>query len=560
MQNQVGNQVFLSYHHDDQPTISSMAKRLREEGIAVEYYTTIGPYEEFHSKISSMINNADIVVALIDNNYLSDFVCLDQLVRAHDREKPIFAFVKADDKPKLPYFISDDKQIKYQPKHFEKKLEDLAKAIHDYSPNIWMQQIFKGLRGLCDSVQNKKDALVHQQNYLVHLVKNFEEEFTTMLGSIDFKIELGLEKNFLTRATPIFHNGDEIYAVSIVDVSNFWINPDNIRMAGEYIESQCGKKVVRLFIFTAPDQLNKFRNVLQANYNAYGRDQGGVFIMSMDNYYSFMKEKKLPFIKDPRKEDFGVLVFNNEKLKRQEHLLAILTATFLEFRSFNPKALSSDPMMKFVDEMKSLLTIKEGQFGTDFNILRWSDKYSENLSEYSAVLETLFSRHEQEAIHMVFVKGDETIGDILLDVQNKFYKHRAELGMTEIWVNKILKVNARDGKYGGVLNVGDGKYDYLFVMRFPNRDALERYYSHTFHSQYRETLYAAIMPAVQQKYQQADGLIQDKDGLCPAVVDIFHEVESMMSPEYICRYDTTRYDPISNIVLQPGIPIVKYNW
>jgi len=498
---------------------------------------------------------------LIDNKYLSDFVCLDQLVRAHDRGKPIFAFVKADDKPKLPYFISDDKQIKYQPRHFENKLENLAKDIHDYSPNIWMQQILKGLRSLCDSVQNKKDTLVHQQNYLVDLVKNIEEEFSTMLGSIDFKIELGLEKNFLTRATPIFRGGDEIYAVSIADVSNFWINTDIIRMAEEYIDSQSGKKVVRLFVFTSPDQLNKFRNVLQANYNAYGRDQGGVFVMSMDNYNSFMKEKELPFLKDPRKEDFGVLVFNNENLKRQEHLLARLTATFLEFRSFNPKALSSGPVMKVADKMKSLLTtIKEGQLGTEFNILRWSDKYSNNLSEYSAVLEKLFSRQEQEALHMVFVKGDETIGDILLDVQNKFYKHRDELGMTEIWVNKILKVQAQDGRYGGALHIGDGKYDYLFVMKFPNRATLERYYSHTFHSEYRETLYTAIEPAVEKMYQQAHELIQEKGVLSPEVIDIFHKIEKAMSPEHICRYDTTRYDPIYNIVLQPGIPVAKCNW
>jgi hypothetical protein len=559
--------VFISYSRNDSAAMMAVKAGLSNDD-RIEVRCDVQDIEHgspVHREISNMINWSDMVVPIITTDWLSSHETRDELVRAHERRKYIVPLVQEqtinNENNRIPHFLIDENQIRFDARTIDYAIEKLIKTTVKYRDKKWQQKIFHDIRSIGDSTIEKRKAFLYQQSYASRIIRNAKDELRSILSDGPFEIEIGLEKNFLNRAVPIFDASKKIYAISIADISSFWIDRKNTELAYDYIRRQTGKEVYRLFVFSTPEQVVSFKNVLQANHRTYGGKSGGVFICSYDTYHSFISSIAThgKFFRDIHREDFGVLVFNPEQ-EEKEYVEAILDEYALKFRPFSPKNVAKSSRLQFMRAMENLSLIDEGGFGTEFDIYRWNDDTYDKADVLASVLSILFNEECSEVYHYVFIRGDEAVGRVLQELRLKFCKQKEDLHISKVNVFKTTEVMAIDGNYGGVLRVGFdelSEFNYVLYVEFEDKDALKHYYNHPIHSVERELLYVEINPDVEPLYHQARAVQKSKGTACSEVRDLYQQIEEKMK-FYLFRLDIQRRIPFSYMAELHGIAIGEY--
>lgn len=561
--------VFVSYSRKDNPLLIAL-KSVLENGdeIHVRIDTQdISAGEGVHKKIGNIIDWSDIVIPIITENWLKSHETRDELIRAHERRKHIIPLV--DDLVFnntlvcLPHYLIDGNQIRFNNNTLVDCLEKLKKSVITYKSNKWKQKIYHDLGTIGRYVFEKNDSMLYQNEYTKSLIKSTKVELKSVLSGNSFEIEIGLEKNFLNRVLPIFHKADKIYAISIADISSFWISKEDEALTIKFIESQGNKEVYRLFVFSNPEQVVKYKNVLQANFEAYGRGKGGVFICSYKAYIKFIESivSHNVFLRDIHQEDFAIFVFKSDCIVgHDEHVEGILDSNALKFRSFSLNEIKSSSRIQFMRAMENLGTIECGKYSTDYNIYRWCYELYDKEFVFEEVLSRLFDEEHEQILHYLFIRGDDSVGIVLQELCRKFRNSRKDLRISDVNVYDVTGVNAIDGNFGGLIKTGFDdaeQYNYMLIVEFEDIRALEHYYNHKTHSVEREILYKAINPDVENLYCQANAMLKYKDSSYNRLRELYNEIEESMK-KYIFRIDVKKSISFSYLTRLKGVSIGRY--
>jgi hypothetical protein len=406
--------------------------------------------------------------------------------------------------------------------------------------------------------------MLYQQEYSKALIESSGKELKDVLAHNSFEIEIGLEKNFLNRALPVFSSAKKIYAVSVADVSSFWVSESNKALTLKFLDAQKNDEVYRLFVFSSPEQVVKYKNVLQANYRAYGASGGGVFICSYETYIKFMESFKSQniFIRENNQQDFGVFIFGSTILGGEdEYVEGILDSNALRFRAFNLTDIKSTSYLQFMRAMENLSTVECGKYSSDYEIYRWCPNLYEDPLLFANVLSRLFDEAHDQIYHYLFIKGNEKVGEVLHQLCCKFRDHKKDLRITEANVYKTTAVNAIDGNYGGVIRIGGidfEHYNYIFIVEFEDKKALEHYYNHKLHSAEREILYKSINSDVIPLYDKINTILKYKDISYNKMIEIYAQIEEVMKP-FVLRIDIQKSMPLAYMCMQKGVPVGDFN-
>lgn len=342
------------------------------------------------------------------------------------------------------------------------------------------------------------------------------------------------ENDFLKRVKALYEGVNAVYAVTLSSISDFWTSDDDKRLIIEYLKTHIGKKIYRLFVFESPYDLAKYSEVLEANYQAYGRE-GGVFIVSMDYYVTVLVPKFADLDANDRfiKQDFGIWEYDNISI------LAMLKDLKLSFeRVENSETL----ILKNVN----ISNFKSIFFTNDERIIKWDNR----IKDIGKVAEKLFTEdvtYVGTVTHLVKLKHPEkevleqiTHSIVRLDdIQRMAIKKGISISFLteEPWWGRNLQSIGKvrpfiDGKYGGVLHC-DNEYEYILIVRLPSIDDLKKWYSLDDHSDIRETVYCQLVKELEDNYRLLKLLDNDLEK-----ADGFSEIERTINKSsYLKRSD-----------------------
>lgn len=553
--------VFLSYNHSN--------KKLREKlellipkfcpgtDVVTDENATRG--KELHKEISKIVNSSHIVIPIITSEWLSSNETRDELVRAHERRKHMICFMFSDDfktNDDLPFYLRDALRVHFTNDNIDEKIRELCDGINNYT-HTWKREIFDDIRILGDYLDEYENSETYKMEHLRDALRRARSEVSQIVHKDGFKRKVSYEDNFLRTASPYFRAAKSIAAISIAEVATFWDDPEVHDSVNNYLEQQSSpnQNVVRLFVFSNPVEANYFKNILQANYRAYGKNGGGVFLCSRDAYTNILLEisRDRNFLRLIEDRDFGVLTY---KADSDEHnVSAILDAQELAFETLTQNTGYYNSYESFLSYMQSLLRIQEGEAGGESPCLRWSNDFYKYPDRFSKGLEKIFHNEYGPILHLVLVKSNkknyEEVKECLHLLKAKFESEEEELDVRSIWLRERKDIFAHDGRFLGRL-ITNKVYDFVLGLEFENEKALQNYYQHKMHSVEREILYITLDKDIKSSFDRLNKL-QNKHGTETEIEQVFSEIEKTMK-KHLIRIDVRLHEKIENIVKLKGVP------
>jgi len=557
--------IFLSYNHSNKNLREKLELEIPKnlKGIKIITDENAVRGKQLHKEISKLVNQSHIIVPIITKDWLKSNETRDELVRAHERRKYIICFLASEDIEdynELPFYLRDALRIQFNSNDLDLKIRELCDAIDNFS-ETWKREVFDHIRVLGDYLDNYVDGEPYKIDHLSEAIKKARGEVSQIVHKNLFKRRISYEDNFLRTAIPYYKAAKTISAVSIADISTFWEDPDVHDSVDNYLQLQSSDEqtVVRLFVFKNPVKANSFKNILQANYRAYGKNGGGVFLCSYKSYKKLLPDISTDraFLRSIDGRDFGVLTYNFDNPKRI--LSAILDAQELVFEKLSPEEGSYNSFESFSLYLNSLLRIPEGEF--QHNCLRWSNDFYKDQVLLSEGLKNVFPDESGPILHLLMIDSSNQnhteLKNFLHSIKSKFEKNKDQLKIVNIWLRERTSVFASDGRFNGTIKLNE-TYDFVLGIEFNNENALNDYYRHKMHSIEREKLYCILNPELGVQFEMLNDL-QGQKHTNGQRRSIYEQIELDISP-FLIRLDVQQYDNIENIVNIKGIPFgSKFN-
>ena len=302
--------VFISYSWKQKLERSVLVSCLKDSTLLriIVDIDRINTADPIHPRISQLIDEADVVVCLITQDSLLSTEVREELVRAHERGKVIVPVVRPDlDQSRLPHFLRDLNCISYSNDSFEETARQVRSKLLDIQPQ---PHLSKDLQKIKSAVLTNEIVPRFKAEIIGRVLRNALDEIRYLSSDV-FRFDIGVERNFLFRAEPLFQNASEIDAISLSSVSSFWLDPLAQALARQYTKSQ-PSATRRLFVLDSEKEFDQYIAIFNLHYETYGKD-GGVLITSMNGYSELLNEI-VPSAASQQKymsHDFGILRFAN---------------------------------------------------------------------------------------------------------------------------------------------------------------------------------------------------------------------------------------------------------
>jgi len=302
--------VFISYSWKQKLERSVLVRCLMDSTLLriIVDIDRINTADPIHPRISQLIDEADVVVCLITPDSLLSTEVREELVRAHERGKRIVPVVRSDiDHSRLPHFLRDLNCISYSNDSFEEIARQVRSKLLDIQPQ---PHLSKDLQKIKSAVLTNEIVPRFKAEIIGRVLRNALDEIRYLSSDV-FRFDIGVERNFLFRAEPLFQNASEIDAISLSSVSSFWLDPLAQALARQYTKSQ-PSATRRLFVLDSEKEFDQYIAIFNLHYETYGKD-GGVLITSMNGYLELLNEI-VPSAASQQmymSHDFGILRFAN---------------------------------------------------------------------------------------------------------------------------------------------------------------------------------------------------------------------------------------------------------
>ncbi|MBN4005851.1 hypothetical protein [Nostoc sp. LPT] len=559
--------VFISYKWEtDQnlrAALTSYLENIKNVEVIIDV-EAIKLSQNIHEVISMKLDEDDCL--LVSINSLSSNEVVSELIRAHERSKQIFLMEKREaDRINIPsylYFLADSLRFKYS------TIDELRMQLREYfegKSKMDFQLIPQELSLIKNSIKDLRNLLKFRADLIRRILDEAYKEIKKVKDQEqEYKIDVGIEKNFLVRARSMFENANEVYAISSESVSTFWTDSKNKLLAKDYIAKQ-PKNTIRLFVFSSIRTASKYRYILQASHNSYGKD-GRVFICSLRSYTNFLEKfsnGSSEVVKTYLDQDFGILVYDLNSQKN--YIEALLNHSELRFKKIDINLLEKinyKEIISYLNDLKKLEfeDIFEDKNGDKkFYIKRWNPKCLEFEDLFKRDLKRLFpGERSGDAYHLIFFKDyDNSLERKILEVKNNLNYYKRDLGIQFIWVGKKTdRIAVSDFSYGDLRLNFD--YDYLLMMRFDSYNDLRIYYSDQRHSDIRKNFYSSFNEGIGILYQYIDELKKTEPN---KTVPIFEQVIEEIVSNYMVRYDFVEKEDIDSIIKESPYPFsYKYDY
>jgi hypothetical protein len=302
--------VFISYSWKQKLERSVLVSCLKDSTLLriIVDIDRINTADPIHPRISQLIDEADVVVCLITQDSLLSTEVREELVRAHERGKVIVPVVRPDiDQSRLPHFLRDLNCISYSNDSFEETARQVRSKLLDIQPQ---PHLSKDLQKIKSAVLTNEIVPRFKAEIIGRVLRNALDEIRYLSSDV-FRFDIGVERNFLFRAEPLFQNASETDAISLSSVSSFWLDPLAQALARQYTKSQ-PSATRRLFVLDSEKEFDRYMAIFTLHYETYGKD-GGVLITNMNGYSELLNEI-VPSAASQQKymsHDFGTLRFAN---------------------------------------------------------------------------------------------------------------------------------------------------------------------------------------------------------------------------------------------------------
>lgn len=360
-----------------------------------------------------------------------------------------------------------------------------------------------------------------------------------------FAVDAGFE--FLSKLASLGAGAEKVYAVSADRACGYWLKPEAMAAARQYLERQ-PLGTIRLFVFETPESAHAHMEVLEAHHRRYGRT-GAVLLCSRRGYARMLE--LLP-CQAPGLLDGDLSLWTSSGHRTMA--LSDGSRVRVSLRRIDGPAHESGADASVYQRLTALLSeLAQATPGEmrrvhqdSFQVLRWNSRFMDDRSQWADGLSLLFGTPETppspDLYHLVFLRGGipeaviSSIRQRLLDA-----RARSELGFEDLWVGKRVNLQVSDGLYRGQLNTGPAQEQgHALIFHFKDETQLRKYYSEARHSLIRRTLYEAFSPEIAGLYRQLDE-IRAADG-DPA--PLYARIEALAAPFM------QRMDFISGTLLQ----------
>jgi serine/threonine protein kinase len=385
------------------------------------------------------------------------------------------------------------------------------------------------------------------QHFRIEILKEILNGLKSELNELNantYEFDIGTEKNFLLRATPLFENAHKVYAISLDTISSFWTKSErqSVRI---YIERQ-PINTIRLFVFKTPKRAHQYSKILDANDRWYGSSAAGnkgsgmVLVSSFESYQNFLSSYTDLNLGEYQEKDFGLLNYGDYFIE------ATLDISQLRFREqTNHRETKFKRMIEKLDE---LLMLQEGEMDPITKFLKWSPSFLNNRELWAEKLSKMFEmRAGREYYHLVFFAP--SVGQqIVVETKRRLIEKRKELGLDDVWVGTRQRANVADGEFGGLIDTGkDDEWNRILIMRFQGKDDMVKFYHHPIHSKIRKFAFSNFNNQLDNLYKQ---LLEEKDNF--KRLELYHHIEReakqfMERRDYVDAediYDLVKHEPI----------------
>jgi hypothetical protein len=340
-------------------------------------------------------------------------------------------------------------------------------------------------------------------------------------GAESYTQDLSLEENFIVRAGPIFSEASEVYAVSIDELSQFWVAEDQRSRAEDYTSHQ-PPNTVRLFVFSSMESAQRYRYVLAAHYARYGKTGGAVLICSRKQHQALWAGIDVNRVPDLLRKDFAVLIFregnrNGATTPEVEYYEATLSNTKLVCRQLSDLQGYHSVLVEEFDRMRNSLA--EGDIYD--GIIKWREDFKYDDEEWTGALSRLFGSEvtglpARSVFHIVLFSSEAPAG--IIQYIEEQVRPRLEaishegLGsrlVEEFWFGSRndLKLSVSDGIYNGQLRTSNfltNSFPLALVLKLRSVTDLNAYYSHKLHAEVRKDLLSFCDPTIRSLYELVD--------------------------------------------------------
>lgn len=478
-------------------------------------------------KIKDLINNSNVVLAFITPEYLKDSLeTIDEFVYAQTILKP-FIYLKHESVDHNRFHYLND--VNFIVFNDESDLKSLARDILIQISKFQISEFKfpKKLSELLNSIRNHIDGETPEfrRKMAYAELKNSYTEIKNILTQDNYNIDIGLQKNYLYRAIPMFECANTIYAISKYSISDFWTSQAEVILK-DYIEAQTkADKVYRIFVFENARQLNEYKEILNYQHQCYG-NKGGVYFTSIPVYNSLFKD-----ISDYDRGDFGLLLYNDIAIK------ARLNSNELSFQY--AKDIESRIIHKIFNE----------KLKPQNKIHKWNDEFYNKSDELVNVMFNLFTNEQKKIKHIVLfqveTKSKPAFNKWLIDFKSNM---RSATKWDSVSMLSKFNKDMRDHQYKGILKMKRSNYSLIF--EFKNKEDLETYYNNEIHSIQREQLYKILNPEIESYYQslkpcESCDICQYK---CRTEKEMIYEKIEDEMQNFIQRIDFIDNEPLESIV------------
>jgi hypothetical protein len=507
--------------------------------------------EIIHPNIEKGLKESDCVLVILTKNSIVSFEVREELVRAHERQIPILALKEAKvNRDSLPHFLRDISFIEYDEDNqgnLRLPLMDMhnrLKAMVEKAVTTKLASAAKDLMEMAKTLQAKNDTELFRAEIVSNVIERTREEIKGVLGQ-RYNIDIGLERAFLIRATPLFQNAEKIYAVSYDKISTFWKNPNLIETAKDYLRNH-KPYTIRLFVFSTPLEAHKYAKILDT-HAAHYNTEGAVILCSIESYMRIVDEVSNQKGKTSvlLTEDFGVLDFGNKVVE------ATLSETSLKFRYVRDNLATLINHPRFMEIMERFRHLAQGEMDTEYGVLRWHSDFLNYRGKWAEKLTQLFPHPTRDTYHMVFFtqkNGGHEARNKIAEIKDKLATLDENVRPKEIWFGKLSYTDAIDSKYRTALKTKN-EYPYALLMRLDSFSQLKDYQNTLEHSKIRHDLYASFDERIQNLYHFLEGL-GERD---PRKTRLFEVIEELIG-QYMVRMDYVDDTDVSSIVKRSWYP------
>jgi hypothetical protein len=435
-----------------------------------------------------------------------------------------------------------------------------------------VDELVRDIKAILGEIRVRVEGSPFRRRFRAEVIRRVliatREEIQKLSGPQDeYEQNLSLQENFIVRAGAIFEEASNICAISIDELSQFWIAEDQRTRAQEYTSRQ-PENTKRLFVFSNIENALKYRNVLAAHDEQYGR-KGGAFFCTMRKYREFLTKLARPAeVEELARKDFAILVY--EDPKGVDYYEATLSRTTLVCRKLQRPQSYQEKILTYFEGLAR--EHKPGEMNQD-GFVKWDPNFKVDNELWVQVLRKTFeidSSEEQSLLngnvyHLVFLSKNVPEQAVLSAVNDELRPKLTALTdpttsaklLEEFWFGTrstpVHELKVLDGVYKGQLTTGNlftENYPHCFVMKFRSMDMLQQYYENEVHSHVRRVLYSLCDKYIGTLYEMIDSTAPS-DG--EKRETLFHAVEGTAG-HMLLRADYIQQDALLSIVQLDAVP------